>query len=68
MDSNAVIRGLIRERAKLLAYVWAIVRNHHMAEDIFQDVTVLAMERAGEIKDEGHLLLCRERAVFHADR
>lgn len=57
MDSNSVVRALIRDRAKLLGYVWAMLRDHHLAEDVFQDVTVLAIERAGEIKDDEHLML-----------
>ena len=63
MEPNSVVRALIRDRAKLLGYVWAIVRDQHLADDIFQDVTVLAIERAGEIKDEGHLLLWSRKAA-----
>jgi RNA polymerase sigma-70 factor, ECF subfamily len=63
MDANDVVRALIRDRARLLGYVWAIVRDPHLADDVFQDVTVLAMERATEIKDERHLALWARRAA-----
>ena len=63
MEANEVVRVLIRDRAKLLGYVWAILRDHHAADDVLQDVTVLAMERAGEIADEGHLLLWSRKAA-----
>ena len=63
MDSNAVVRALIRDRARLLGYVWAIARDPHLADDVFQDVTVLAMERAAEIADERHLALWARRAA-----
>src|SRR5688500_7828983 len=63
MDAQDVVRALIRERAKLLGYAWAIVRDHHLADDVFQDVTVLAIQRAAEIRDAGHLLLWSRRAA-----
>ena len=63
MEPNSVVRALIRDRAKLLGYTWAIVHDPHLADDIFQDVTVLAIERAAEIKDEGHLLLWSRKAA-----
>ena len=63
MDSNEIVRALIRDRARLLGYIWAIVRDTHVADDLFQDVTVLAMERATEIKDEQHLALWARRAA-----
>jgi RNA polymerase sigma-70 factor, ECF subfamily len=63
MDANNLVRALIRDRAGLLGYIWAIVRDTHLADDVFQDVTVLAMERAAEIKDESHLLLWARRAA-----
>ena len=63
MDSNAVVRALIRDRARLLGYVWAIARDPHLADDVFQDVTVLAMDRAADIADEKHLALWARRAA-----
>jgi RNA polymerase sigma-70 factor (ECF subfamily) len=67
MKTDALIRILIRDRAQLLGFIWAIVRDHHLADDVFQEVTVLALERAGEINDEGHLLLwARKAARFKA--
>ena len=55
MDGNSVVRALIRDRAKLLGYIWVIVRDHHVADDVFQDIAVLALEHAGELKDQQHL-------------
>jgi RNA polymerase sigma-70 factor (ECF subfamily) len=63
MEPNGAVRALIRDRARLLGYIWSIVRDHHVADDLFQDVTVLAIERAAEIKDEGHLLLWARKAA-----
>jgi DNA-directed RNA polymerase specialized sigma24 family protein len=67
MEPNDAVRALIRDRAKLLGYIWAIVRDHHLADDLFQDVTVLAIERARDIQDEAHLLLwSRKTARYKA--
>jgi RNA polymerase sigma-70 factor (ECF subfamily) len=63
MDSQHLVRELIQERTKLLGFIWAIVRDRHLAEDVFQDVTVLAMERAAEIRDQQHLLLLARQAA-----
>ena len=63
MDPNDVVRALIRDRVRLLGYIWAVSRDPHVADDVFQDVTVLAMERADEIKDESHLALWARRAA-----
>jgi RNA polymerase sigma-70 factor (ECF subfamily) len=46
---------LVQERAKLLAYVWAIVRDEHLAEDIFQEVSMLALDKRAEIYDDSSL-------------
>ena len=63
MDSEDVVRALIRERAELLGYAWAIVRDHHLADDVFQEVAVLAMRRAAEIRDVGHLMRWSRKAA-----
>jgi RNA polymerase sigma-70 factor (ECF subfamily) len=47
---------LLRERVKLLAYIRAIVRDAHLAEDIFQDVAVIALRKRDEIRDGRHFL------------
>lgn len=50
-----------------MGYIWAIVLDLHIAEDIFQDVTVLVIERAGKITCEGHLMQwARKAARFKA--
>ena len=51
----------------MLGYLTAIVRDPHLADDLFQDVALLAMQRAGRIRDVGHLLLwARKTARFKA--
>lgn len=59
---NAVSR-LVADRSKLMAYIWSIVRNHHAAEDVFQEIIVAAMSHVEEINDEDHLLSWARRAA-----
>jgi RNA polymerase sigma-70 factor (ECF subfamily) len=56
---------LLQERAKLLAYVWAIVRDEHLAEDVFQEVSLLAVNKREEIYEEGSLLPWLRRTARH---
>ncbi|MBI1373521.1 MAG: hypothetical protein GC159_12400 [Phycisphaera sp.] len=55
IEQDTIVRVLVRDRAVLLAYIWAIVRDNHLAEDILQDVSVLAVNKRDEITDEEHL-------------
>lgn len=43
------------QRSDLLGYVWSIVRDEHLAEDVFQDVLIIALSKLETIKDAGHL-------------
>lgn len=62
MDQKQIIRYLLNNREKLLAYIWPIVRDAHIAEDVYQNVAILAMERCDQIDDENHLRLWVRRA------
>jgi RNA polymerase sigma-70 factor (ECF subfamily) len=57
LSQEDIIHGLWRDRAKLLAYIYSIVlnRNHDLAEDIYQDVVILALKKAHEIESQAHL-------------
>ena len=52
---ETVERVLLSHRVQLLGYIGSIVHDHHLAEDIFQDVAVLAIQKVAEIEDETHL-------------
>jgi len=69
LTADTVVRLLIAERAKILAYIGALVRDRAMAEDVFQEVSMLAVQRCGEIGDETHLAgWLRRTARFKALR
>lgn len=70
MDRDTVIRTLVSDRAKILAYAWSIVRDDHVAEDLFQDVVVVAMDRVDTFNDALHILkwarvTLRNKALDH---
>jgi RNA polymerase sigma-70 factor (ECF subfamily) len=56
IDQESLMILLLRERVKLLAYIRAIVRDEHLAEDVYQDVAVLALRKREEINDQRHFL------------
>jgi RNA polymerase sigma factor (sigma-70 family) len=56
MDEHELLRTLLAEQPKLLAYIRSIVRRQDVADDVFQDVCMLAVEKRAGLHDEGHLL------------
>jgi len=56
VDPKTITTTLLRDRAKLLAYIGAIVRDHHVAEDVLQEVSMLAIEKQEQIKDADTLI------------
>lgn len=57
------MRLLMRERDRLFAYAWSIVRDMHLAEDVFQEVAVLAIEKHAEMREPEHLLAWSRNAI-----
>lgn len=69
IDQPIIVRTLMRDRAKLLAFIWSIVHDGHIAEDVLQDVSVLAVEKRDEIESEAVLgawlrTTARHRALY----
>jgi len=54
IEHDMMVRMLLADRDKLHAYIWAIVRDDHIAEDVFQDVSLLAINKRDEIDGESH--------------
>ncbi|MFI4861600.1 MAG: sigma-70 family RNA polymerase sigma factor [Phycisphaerales bacterium JB063] len=63
MDQKQLVTCLMRDRAKLFAFIWAIVHDEHLAEDVLQDVSALVLEKRDEIESESHLLGWMRRAA-----
>lgn len=47
---------LLAERNKLLGYIVSIIPDYHLAEDIFQEVSVAAVRKHQEIRSADHLM------------
>lgn len=64
------MRLMLRERVKLVAYIAAIVHDRHLAEDLYQDLSIEALRKAESLNDEAHLMgwlrtAGRFRAIDH---
>ena len=73
MEHEPTLRILVSDRARLLAYVWSIVRDEHAAEDLYQELLVVAMGRVETFCDSVHLLkwsrvTLRNKALEHLRR
>ena len=67
LSETTIVRVLVAERARLLAYIWVIVRDVHLVEDVFQEVAALAVQKRGELRDEAALpIWLRRTARFQA--
>jgi len=61
------VRTLLAERGTLLGFIHSLVRDRHLAEDVFQSVMVAAISKRDEIQDREHLLKwLRTAARFEA--
>jgi RNA polymerase sigma-70 factor (ECF subfamily) len=56
VKQELLVRLLVSERVKVLAFIRSMVRRYDLAEDIFQDICVLAIEKQESIRDEAHFL------------
>jgi RNA polymerase sigma-70 factor, ECF subfamily len=68
MDHDTVAHLLLRERSKLYAYIWSFVHDPGMAEDVFQDVCLLAIRECQKLESESHIQswcrrVARQRAI-----
>jgi RNA polymerase sigma-70 factor, ECF subfamily len=54
-QEQLLLRAVLSERLKLLAFLRSIVRQRDIAEDLFQDLCVLVMKKADQIPDIARL-------------
>ncbi|HYE20776.1 MAG TPA: sigma-70 family RNA polymerase sigma factor [Tepidisphaeraceae bacterium] len=54
-QEQPLLRAVLSERVKLVAFLRSIVRRRDMAEDLFQDLCVLVLQKADQIPDMAHL-------------
>lgn len=63
VSPELVGRCFVAQRMKLAAYVWAIVRDEAMVEDVLQEVCALALRKHEAIRDADHLVDWMRRAA-----
>jgi len=56
VQSDIVVKVLMQHRAELIGYAWLVVGDPDVAEDVFQDVSVVAIRKCDEIEDAEHLV------------
>jgi RNA polymerase sigma-70 factor (ECF subfamily) len=55
ITNEQLVRVLLRDREALFAYCWSILRNDDLAEEVFQELSALAVQKRETIVDEQHL-------------
>jgi RNA polymerase sigma-70 factor len=73
LRQGQITRLLMRYRTALYGYIFASVRNHTDAEDIFQNVSVAVTESFEQLRDEAGFLpwaheIARRRILEHRRR
>ncbi len=73
ITEDQLVGVLLRERVRLVAFIRIHVGDAHIADDIFQEVSIQAVQSRSEIDDESHLnhwlrRVARHRAIDHVRR
>jgi len=55
ITDEQLVRVLLRDRETLFAYCWSILRNDDLAEEVFQELSALAVQKRKDILSEQHL-------------
>jgi RNA polymerase sigma-70 factor, ECF subfamily len=63
METEQLVRVLMAERNKLLAYAWSITGDFAASEDVVQEVALLAMDKGREVADEARLRVWLRRSA-----
>ncbi len=56
MDEKALVRVLVAERVKVLDFIVSLVRRQDLAEEVYQDVCMLAVQKRKSISGDLHLI------------
>ena len=67
LHQDTVVQQLLKHRGKLLGAIRAMVADEHLAEDIFQEISIAAVNKCAEIADVDHFSAwVRHAARFQA--
>ena len=56
MDRETVVRRVMTHRPMFVGFILSIVRDYHLAEDVYQETMVRAIEHCETFENEAHLL------------
>src|SRR5205823_12640593 len=52
MDPDRLLRLLLTHRGMLLGYILSIVRDYHLAEDVFQDASLVILKKGSVLRHD----------------
>ena len=56
IPQDKMVQLLLQRRSSVLGFITSIVGDVHLAEDVYQEVAVLATQKRRKIRDEEHLI------------
>lgn len=56
ISTEELIRTLLSQKTNMIAYIGFLVGNDESAEDIFQNISIVAYKKCDSIKDRDHLM------------
>ncbi|MCS6863640.1 MAG: sigma-70 family RNA polymerase sigma factor [Gemmataceae bacterium] len=65
LPADVIVQILLRERLRVTTLAAAIARDGHVADDIFQQVVLAALENGSHFKGHDHVLPWALRAARH---
>ena len=54
IEQETLMRLLTGEEGKLRAYIWQIVRDDHVVDEVVQDMAVLSLQKCSQIENAEH--------------
>lgn len=60
---ETIVETLNQHRVSLIGYAWVVVGDAQLADDVFQDVSLIAIRKADQIQCDEHLLPWLRKAV-----
>ena len=55
LDQKAILNVLLKEKNSFFAFAWSIVRDAHKAEDVYQEMTIKALNFTDGFNNDIHL-------------
>jgi RNA polymerase sigma-70 factor (ECF subfamily) len=63
IGTNVAVSVMMRERKRLEGYVWSIIGDRSLVEDVIQEVALLVVQKGGDLPDEARLSVWMLRAA-----